>query len=126
MTKTKADIPANSLCSPRRKKIHIGRLMLPYAMVLPTMILLVVFVFYPVIDMVQNSFYAVTNAFKGTREYVGIDNYKLLFQHPEFLPSVRNTLIYTVGTVFFLIALGLIFALWLQRSTFINGIVQSH
>jgi sn-glycerol 3-phosphate transport system permease protein len=98
--------------------------MLPYAMVLPTVILLAVFVFYPAIAMVNNSFYAVTNPFKGTREYVAFDNYKLLFQHPDFLPSVRNTLIYTVGSVFFLIALGLIFALWLQKSTFINGIVQ--
>ena len=55
MTKVKSDIPANTLQSPRRKKIHIGRLVLPYAMVLPTIILLGVFTFYPSIDMDGNT-----------------------------------------------------------------------
>ena len=122
MTKVKSDIPANTLQSPRRKKIHIGRLVLPYAMVLPTIILLGVFTFYPSIDMVINSFYDV-NVFKGNT-FVGLQNYERLFQHPDFWPAVKNTVIYTIGSVFFLIFLGLIFALWLQRSTFINGIVQ--
>lgn len=122
MTKVKSDIPANALQSPRRKKIHIGRLVLPYAMVLPTIILLGVFTFYPSIDMVINSFYDV-NVFKGNT-FVGLQNYERLFQHPDFWPAVKNTVIYTIGSVFFLIFLGLIFALWLQRSTFINGIVQ--
>ena len=122
MTKVKADIPANTLLSPRRKKIYIGRIVLPYAMVLPTLILLGVFTFYPAIDMVVNSFYDV-NVFKGNT-FVGFQNYVRLFKHPDFWPSVRNTLIYTIGSVFFLIFLGLVFALWLQRSTFINGLVQ--
>lgn len=122
MPKVKTDIPANTLRNPRRKKIHIGRIALPYVMVLPTLILLAVFTFYPAIDMVRNSFYDV-NVFKGST-FVGLQNYERLFKHPDFLPAVKNTLIYTVGSVFFLIALGLIFALWLQRSTFINGIVQ--
>ena len=122
MTKTKTQIPANTLRNRKRKKIHIGRLVLPYAMVAPMVFLLAVFVFYPTIDMVINSFYDV-NPFKGNT-YVGWANYEKLFQHPEFWPAVRNTLIYTVGSVVFLIVLGLVFALWLQRSTFINGIVQ--
>lgn len=122
MTKAKVDVPANALSNPRRKKIYIGRLVLPYAMVLPTVLLLAVFTFYPAIDMIINSFYDI-NVFKGNT-FVGFDNYVRLFNHPDFWPSVRNTLIYTLGSVFFLIVLGLIFALWLQRSTFINGIVQ--
>ena len=122
MIKSKMDVPANTLASPRRKKIHIGRIALPYMMILPTLILLGVFTFYPSIDMVINSFYDV-NVFKGNT-FVGFRNYELLFKHPDFLPAVRNTLIYTIGSVFFLIFLGLVFALWLQKSTFINGIVQ--
>ncbi len=122
MIKAKMDVPASALSHPRRKKIYIGRIVLPYAMVLPTLILLAVFTFYPAIDMVINSFYEV-NVFKGNT-FVGFQNYVELFQHPDFLPSVRNTIIYTIGSVFFMIFLGLVFALWLQRSTFINGIVQ--
>ena len=122
MTKANAAIPANSLQSPKRKKIYIGRIALPYIMILPTLILLGIFTFYPSVDMVINSFYEV-NVFKGNT-FVGFQNYVRLFQHPDFMPSVRNTIIYTVGSVFFLIFLGLVFALWLQRSTFINGIVQ--
>ncbi|MBE6980894.1 MAG: sugar ABC transporter permease [Ruminococcaceae bacterium] len=122
MTKAKVDVPANALSNPKRKKVYIGRLVLPYAMVLPTVLLLAVFTFYPAIDMIINSFYDI-NVFKGNT-FVGFDNYVRLFNHPDFWPAVRNTLIYTLGSVFFLIVLGLIFALWLQRSTFINGIVQ--
>lgn len=122
MTKAKVDVPANALSSPRRKKIYIGRIALPYVMILPTLILLGVFTFYPAIDMVINSFYDV-NVFKGNT-FVGFQNYVRLFKHPDFWPAVRNTLIYTVVSVFFMIFLGLVFALWLQRSTFINGIVQ--
>jgi len=122
MTKAKVDVPANALSSPRRKKIHIGRIAFPYVMILPTLILLGVFTFYPAIDMVINSFYDV-NVFKGNT-FVGFQNYVRLFKHPDFWPAVRNTLIYTVVSVFFMIFLGLVFALWLQRSTFINGIVQ--
>ncbi len=122
MTKVNAAIPTNTLRSPRRKKLYLGRLVLPYAMILPTLILLGVFTFYPTVDMVINSFYQV-NVFKGN-VFVGFDNYVQLFKHPDFWPAVRNTLIYTVGTVFFLIFLGLVFALWLQRSSFVNGIVQ--
>jgi len=122
MSKAKAELSANTLLSPKRKKIHIGRLVLPYAMVLPTVILLAVFTFYPAIDMVINSFYEV-NVFKGNT-FVGFRNYELLFKHPDFWPAVRNTIIFTVGSVIFMISLGLIFALWLQRSSFINGIVQ--
>lgn len=122
MSKVKMDVPSNALSSPRRKKIHIGRIALPYAMILPTLILLGVFTFYPAIDMVRNSFYEV-NVFKGNT-FVGFQNYVRLFKHPDFLPAVRNTLIYTVVFVFFMIFLGLVFALWLQRSTFVNGIVQ--
>ena len=73
MTKVKSDIPANTLLNPRRKKIYIGRIVLPYAMVLPTLILLAVFTFYPSIDMVINSFYDV-NVFKGNT-FVGFQNY---------------------------------------------------
>lgn len=122
MTKAKAVISANTLLSPRRRKVHIGRLVLPYAMVLPTVILLAIFTFYPAIDMVINSFYEV-NVFKGNI-FVGLQNYERLFKHPDFWPAVRNTIIFTVGSVIFMISLGLIFALWLQRSSFINGIVQ--
>lgn len=122
MTKAKMDIPSNALTSPRRKKIHIGRIALPYAMILPTLILLGVFTFYPAIDMVINSFYDI-NVFKGNT-FVGFQNYVRLFKHPDFVPAVRNTIIFTIGSVFFMIFLGLVFALWLQRSTFINGIVQ--
>ena len=40
-----------------KKTVKIGRLVFPYVMVLPTMLLLAVFVFYPLVNMVYLSFF---------------------------------------------------------------------
>lgn len=122
MTKAKGAAPSNAI-SNRHRKFRIGKLMLPYAMVLPTVLLLAVFTIYPTVDMVIRSFYKV-DTFRGNT-FVGWDNYyELFFLRPDFWAAFKNTLIYTVCIVIALIAFGLIFALWLQRSTLINGIVQ--
>lgn len=122
MTKLKGAAPANAI-SNRHRRFRIGKLVLPYAMVIPTIFLLAVFTIYPTVDMVIRSFYKV-DIFRGNT-FVGWDNYyELFFLRPDFWIAVKNTLIYTVCIVFALIGFGLIFALWLQRSTLINGIVQ--
>lgn len=122
MTKLKGAAPANAI-SNRHRKFRIGKLVLPYAMVLPTILLLAVFTIYPTVDMVIRSFYKV-DTFRGNT-FVGFDNYyELFYLRPDFWIAFKNTLIYTVCIVVALISFGLIFALWLQRSTLINGIVQ--
>lgn len=106
-----------------KKKVKIGRLVLPYAMVLPVMILLAVFVFYPVINMVYLSFFDY-NLLKE-KVFCGWDNYyRIFFVQTDFVDALTNTIIYMVCVTFFLIFLGLVFALWLQKDDKITAIAQ--
>lgn len=105
----------------KKKKIQIGRLVLPYAMVAPIMILLLVFTFYPIVNMIYLSFYE--NGLKGN-VFVGWANYQRLFMGEGFVNAFNNTLIYMGFTTLFLIFLGLVFALSLQRDSKINALAQ--
>lgn len=104
-----------------KKKVHIGRFVLPYAMVAPIMILLLVFTFYPIVNMIYLSFY--DNGLKGN-VFVGFANYERLFMGDGFINAFKNTLIYMVFVTIFLIFLGLVFAISLQRDTRINALAQ--
>lgn len=104
-----------------KKKVHIGRLVLPYAMVAPIMILLLIFTFYPLVNMIYLSFFE--SGIKGN-VFVGLANYERLFMGDGFINAFKNTLIYMVFVTIFVIFLGLVFALSLQRDTKINAIAQ--
>ncbi len=105
----------------KKKNVHIGRLVLPYAMVAPIMIILVVFTFYPIVNMVYLSFFE--KGLKGN-EFVGWANYQRLFMGEGFVNAFKNTLIYMGFTTIFLIFLGLVFALSLQKDSKINALAQ--
>lgn len=120
--KTAVTAPANSLAH-KRKKLYIGRYVMPYACILPVFILMGYFTFYPIYDMVIKSFK--TNAIIGEGQWCWFDNYyRLFFIELNFKPALRNTLIYTVGIVASVVFMAVVFAVWLQRSTFINGIAH--
>ena len=104
-----------------KKKVKFGSLVLPYAMVAPAIILLLVFTFWPIVKMVYLSFFE--SGLKGD-VFVGWANYKRLFMGDQFTSAVENTLIYMVFVTFFVIFLGLVFALSLQRNKKINAIAQ--
>ena len=106
-----------------KKTVKIGRLVFPYVMVLPTMLLLAVFVFYPLVNMVYLSFFDY-NLIKE-KTFCGLDNYyRIFFIQSDFRDAFVNTLIYMAGVTFFLLFLGLVFALWLQRDSKFNAIAQ--
>ena len=96
---------------------------MPYACILPVFILMGYFTFYPIYDMIIKSFK--TNAIIGEGQWCWFDNYyRLFFIELNFKPALRNTLIYTVGIVASVVFMAVVFAVWLQRSTFINGIAH--
>lgn len=120
--RTAVAAPANSLAAPR-KKLHIGRIVLPYAMLAPCFILMGFFTFYPIVDMILKSFQS--NAIIGRGDWCGWDNYyRLFFIELNFVPALKNTIIYTVGITASVVFMAVVLAVWLQRSTFINGIAQ--
>lgn len=95
----------------------------PYIMVAPCMFFIVVFVIYPLINMVYLSFFDYNLI--SEKEFVGLGNYsRLFFVNVDFGAALKNTAVYTIATVVLLISFGLLLALWFQKSTLLNRIAQ--
>ncbi len=69
------------------KQDYIG-----WAIMLPTLLLLVFFVWQPLLENIRLSMYDA----KGftTTGFVGFENYTAVINHPDFWPAVRNTFLY--------------------------------
>ena len=71
-----------------------------YLMVSPAMILMLIFVFYPLVNLVYLSFFNYNLI--GTKEFVGLKNYKILFFiKTDFIQALRNTGVYTLTVLIF-------------------------
>ena len=79
----------------------------------PFLVLLLVFVLWPVVNALWLSFHAY-DLFAAPR-WVGLANYQMLLQQGDFWISLRNTLFYTVGVVAAQTALALMLALMMDQ-----------
>ena len=95
----------------------------PYLMIAPCMAFLAVFTVYPVVNMVYLSFFDYN--LLSEKKFIGLQNYKRMFTiNVDFRNALENTIIYTLAVVILLIFFALLFALWLQKSTFLNSVAQ--
>jgi multiple sugar transport system permease protein len=86
---------------------------LAVALLLPTVVLLGLFIAYPFVEGVLLS---VTDAKVGVPgHFVGLDNFERLWNDSIFRVAVRNTFVYTIVTTIFKLALGLWLAMLLNR-----------
>ena len=63
---------------------------------MPSLLILTLFTFYPMIMTVYNSFFA-TNIRGESAKFVGLGNYLDIFKDPLFLQSLTGTLVYVVA-----------------------------
>lgn len=95
----------------------------PYLMVGPAMALLMVFVFYPLVNLVYLSFYDYNLI--GKKKFIGWKNYStLFFVKTDFLNALENTAVYTAAVVVFSLLLAVLFAMWLERDSWFNRFLQ--
>ena len=84
-----------------------------YFLLLPTMVILVSIVVYPMIFALKASFFVWR--LRGEPIFVGIENYKNLFAQDSFSNSLIKTAYFVVGAVALEFILGLILALIMNR-----------
>jgi multiple sugar transport system permease protein len=77
-----------------RKKVEIA----PYVFVLPSLLLLVFWAYYPLLDTVRISFFDGT-LLSGPKDFVGFKNYGAVVGTPEFQKSLANTFKYIAGMI---------------------------
>ena len=94
-----------------------------YLMVLPSLLIIVVVAFFPILYGVVLSLTDSTAAAFGS--FIGVENYVEMFQDPDFLEGLSNTLIFTVVSVTLEFILGLGIALAINRAFRGRGLVRA-
>lgn len=97
-----------------------------YMFVAPALILIAAIAFFPIL---QSIYYSLTNYLPtypaAGSKFVGLDNYKSLFNDSDFRGSLQYTIIFMVISVFFEFILGLLFALVLNQKFPGRGLVRA-
>jgi multiple sugar transport system permease protein len=99
---------------PRRQQLLEDERKLAFMLLLPTMVLLGLFIAYP---FVRGIVLSVTDSRVGVPgDFVGLENYRRLWSDSIFRTAVYNTFLYTGVTTVFKLGLGLWLAMLLNRS----------
>ncbi|WP_454856637.1 carbohydrate ABC transporter permease [Rhizobium binxianense] len=96
------------------KRNGMARL-LPYAFILPPMIYLLVFMFWPLARQMYMSLTNTRIINPNRGRFIGLGNYERLFEDPAFYVSLKATLVYALLAVILGVALGVISALAIDR-----------
>ena len=92
-----------------------GRRILPYLLILPSVIALVSLIIYPLYFSLTNSFYLWNlQTSPVPLMFVGTQNYRSVFTVTPFLDALRNTLMLSIGGTFIQFWFGLGIALLLN------------
>jgi trehalose/maltose transport system permease protein len=94
-----------------------------YYMILPALLIVFVVAFYPVLYGIVLSFTDSTIIAFGS--FIGFENYVEMFQNPDFLEGLSNTLIYTVVSVALEFVIGLAIALAINQAFRGRGLVRA-
>lgn len=99
--------------------------MIPYLFILPTVLITVTFLFYPLVLVFSDSFYNFQGLSKVTREFIGVENYKTLVHDPIFWESIVHSIVWVVSTVAVESIIGLILALLLNNSFYGRNVLRT-
>ncbi|MFC4242242.1 carbohydrate ABC transporter permease [Gryllotalpicola reticulitermitis] len=116
-----ATAPRGAIAQRRRRRIRFQPAWLFMA---PSLIILAVFVFYPILRSLYYSFFNWTIG-AAHQQWVGLGNYTQLLHDNQFWNALGVTIEFTVASVILLLVLGFVTALLLLRNSIANRIVRS-
>lgn len=83
--------------------------------ILPGLFLTFLFMIFPAMRMFRYSFFQVSSLM-GNEEYVGLDNFKYMFEDKEFLNSLTNTMIIIAVYIIIVISAALLLSILITHS----------
>lgn len=92
------------------------------ALLAPSLALLAVFTYWPVVQVAWQSLHREARGHAG---FVGLANYAALFADEAFRRALANNLVYAAGTIVPSLGLGLAFALALKESSRVNALLRA-
>lgn len=93
------------------------------AMLLPALALLVIFCFYPLVNVFQMSFQG-TDIFGSPSGFVGLENYQTIFADPSFRSVLVRTIVYAVAVIIGRIVLGYLISALVTRQIQGSGVFR--
>lgn len=103
-----------------------GRRRVGYGLLIPTFFIIIVFIAYPVLSTIWQSLYEVRiQTISQGGKFVGLANYIKLFKDPEMYKALRFTVLFTVCAVVLETALGMAYALIMNRTFRGQGFVRA-
>jgi sn-glycerol 3-phosphate transport system permease protein len=96
------------------KRVQFRSSWLPWLLMAPQLIVIVVFFFWPAAQAVLQSF-QVQDAFGLSTEWVGLQNFKQLWNDPSYLASFKTTAIFSILVAVLGIGLSLMLAIFADR-----------
>jgi trehalose/maltose transport system permease protein len=94
-----------------------------YYMILPALVIVVAIAFFPILYGVLLSL--TDSSVNAVGSFVGVENYVEMFQNPDFLEGLSNTVIFTVVSVTLEFIIGLGIALAINRAFRGRGLVRA-
>lgn len=96
------------------KRTAFNNRWLPLLLLLPQLVITLVFFYWPASQAVWSSF-RIEDAFGTTTEFVGLENYQVLFQTPAYYQAMLTTLIFSTAVAFFSLSIALLLAVMADR-----------
>ncbi|KAF0228021.1 MAG: sn-glycerol 3-phosphate transport system permease [Beijerinckiaceae bacterium] len=91
------------------KRVTFDGKLLPYALLLPQLLVTIIFFYWPAIQAVYQSF-LIQDAFGLSTQFVWFENYTLLFSKPEYFHSLLTTLVFSSVVAFLSLSISLLLA----------------
>jgi putative chitobiose transport system permease protein len=98
----------------RGRRSLIGARLLPYLLVLPAAVIVFGMTLYPTVQVLRSSLTDWSLNRQGIK-FIGLQNYRWLFTDPQFWLTLKNTTIFSVGVLLFVLTFGLLLALALDE-----------
>jgi sn-glycerol 3-phosphate transport system permease protein len=91
------------------KRALFSGLLLPYLLLVPQMAITIIFFYWPASQAIWQSF-LMEDAFGTSSEFVGFENYRLVFEQPEYYRAMVTTIVFSTLVAFFSLACSLLLA----------------
>jgi sn-glycerol 3-phosphate transport system permease protein len=114
-------VRAGAAVAGRRRRLRL----LPYALLAPSILFLVLFTYLPIARVLVESLYHQPHGTGAATSFVGLGNYAKVLADPIFRQAALNNLIYAVGVLVPTLGLALAFALAVQRSTRFAAVLRT-
>src|SRR3954449_10408867 len=86
--------PSPDVVNAMEKRAIFSSKILPYLLLLPQMAVTIIFFYWPASQAIWQSF-LMEDAFGVSSEFVGFENYRLVFEQPEYYRAMVTTIVFS-------------------------------